>query len=67
MYCNDQDGEDARKVKKVTMEDRRYHWSPLADDVWETLEKNNWHYVAPKLDRSRRMVDKYLDGALVRN
>jgi hypothetical protein len=49
------------------MEDRRYHWSPLADDVWEILEKNNWHYVAPKLDRSRRMVDKYLDGARVRN
>jgi len=47
MYCKDQDGEEAREVKKVTMEDRRFHWSPLADDVWEILEKNDWHFVIP--------------------
>jgi len=65
-YCKDPMGDQAMEAKKVTMEDRRFHWSPVSDQVWELLEKNSWHYVHPgdflsKMEKKFK-IDKSLYG-----
>ena len=58
MYCKDPEGREAMEAKLVTMEDWRFRWSPLSDEVYKLIEKNAWHYVDKETD-VYKMKKKY--------